>query len=312
MSLAQRVVSEVFEPHRLTPDRQSALNAHLNAVQVGSLTLGYLDYGTTAQINLPPSDLWYHINVPLTGTSKVRREGGSTAHTQKGRSGAILVPHKNQTVEWKADTTQFALKIPRPDLERHLTQLTHRPVNQPLELGLELNLCGNAGAGLLRAIEFVTAEWDEDGVLVQNSHSRRHLESMVLTNLLIAASGPHQNLFNEENERTLSNTLTRTLDYIHDRASDLVTLTDLTRHSGVGLRTLQIQFKRHLGCTPLEYLRDVRLSAVRDELGNAQSDETTVTDVASRWGFYNLGRFSGIYRAKYGELPSETLRKARE
>jgi transcriptional regulator GlxA family with amidase domain len=34
-----------------------------------------------------------------------------------------------------------------------------------------------------------------------------------------------------------------------------------------------------------------------------------VTRVASRWGFLQLGRFAASYRAKFGELPSRTLRK---
>jgi AraC-like DNA-binding protein len=37
-----------------------------------------------------------------------------------------------------------------------------------------------------------------------------------------------------------------------------------------------------------------------------------VTDVALRWGFLELGRFSVQYRQRFGEAPSETLKKARQ
>jgi transcriptional regulator GlxA family with amidase domain len=39
-----------------------------------------------------------------------------------------------------------------------------------------------------------------------------------------------------------------------------------------------------------------------------QSGATSVTDVATRWGFFHLGRFAQAYGQLYGERPSQTLR----
>ncbi|MBM4480658.1 helix-turn-helix domain-containing protein [Rhodococcus hoagii] len=50
---------------------------------------------------------------------------------------------------------------------------------------------------------------------------------------------------------------------------------------------------------------------MRDDLLHPDSPDVTVTDVAASWGFYNLGRFSSLYREVYGESPSETLRRCR-
>jgi len=36
-----------------------------------------------------------------------------------------------------------------------------------------------------------------------------------------------------------------------------------------------------------------------------------VAGVATAWGFFRLGYFSGDYRAMFGEMPSETLGRAR-
>jgi len=41
------------------------------------------------------------------------------------------------------------------------------------------------------------------------------------------------------------------------------------------------------------------------------AEPTTVTEVAIRFGFGELGRFASEYRAKFGENPSETLDRSR-
>ena len=76
---------------------------------------------------------------------------------------------------------------------------------------------------------------------------------------------------------------------------------------GVSSRTLQDAFRRDLGSTPLEELRRVRMARARDDLLAAASPLVTVSAVASRWGFFHLGRFAQSYHARYGELPSQTL-----
>jgi transcriptional regulator GlxA family with amidase domain len=60
----------------------------------------------------------------------------------------------------------------------------------------------------------------------------------------------------------------------------------------------------------MQYLRAVRLRGARAALlALAADDPTTVADVATRWGFSHLGRFSQYYRSRYGEPPSRTMRR---
>jgi transcriptional regulator GlxA family with amidase domain len=63
------------------------------------------------------------------------------------------------------------------------------------------------------------------------------------------------------------------------------------------------------GCSPRRFFRDQRLQAVRAELHSAIAG-VTVTQVATRHGFVELGRFATQYRAAFGESPSSTLRRA--
>ncbi len=42
------------------------------------------------------------------------------------------------------------------------------------------------------------------------------------------------------------------------------------------------------------------------------NENLSVTDVAFKWGFTHLGRFSQEYKRRYGELPSSTRRWSNE
>ncbi|WP_433087806.1 AraC family transcriptional regulator [Dactylosporangium sp. CA-052675] len=88
-----------------------------------------------------------------------------------------------------------------------------------------------------------------------------------------------------------------------------LTVAEIAAAAGVGSRGLQVAFRRHLGITPMEYLRRVRLERVHRELRAAgPGDGVTVRETARRWGFANPGRFAAEYRAVYGQPPSRTLR----
>ena len=99
-------------------------------------------------------------------------------------------------------------------------------------------------------------------------------------------------------------------EYMHSSAHLPLTLGDVCVAAGVNARTLQYTFRRSHGCTPMAFLRRIRLDAAHDGLLNP-NEHTTVAAEATKWGFFHFGRFSRTYRAVFGELPSETLSRSR-
>ncbi len=85
---------------------------------------------------------------------------------------------------------------------------------------------------------------------------------------------------------------------------------DLARLCGVPERTLNAQFQRFVGQSPMQYLRCLRLEATRAALVDARSTES-VTVIAARHHFNHPGRFAKAYAEAYGELPSQALQRAR-
>ena len=100
-------------------------------------------------------------------------------------------------------------------------------------------------------------------------------------------------------------TVRRAARIIEDHASEDLTPGELARECNVSPRALQYAFRTHLGCTPQDYLRRVRLDLARQALRDGSAG--TVTDAANRNGFFNPGRFAAYYRDQYDENPGDTL-----
>jgi transcriptional regulator GlxA family with amidase domain len=67
-------------------------------------------------------------------------------------------------------------------------------------------------------------------------------------------------------------------------------------------------FRRHLDCTPMQYVRTVRLNHAHRDLQAGNRMTVTVAGIARRWGFAHTGRFAASYRSAYGQSPHATLR----
>jgi AraC-like DNA-binding protein len=87
---------------------------------------------------------------------------------------------------------------------------------------------------------------------------------------------------------------------------------DLARAVGVSYRTLLIRCQEHLGMSPKRYLLLRRMHLARRALRKASKEAASVTDIATNYGFWELGRFSVVYRSLFGESPSATLRRSPE
>src|SRR5262244_2480552 len=89
-------------------------------------------------------------------------------------------------------------------------------------------------------------------------------------------------------------------------------LTDLCAAAGASDRTLRILCQEYLGMSPTRYLWLRRMHLARRALRMADPTTTTVTEIATSYAFWELGRFAVTYRSLFGESPSATLRRPPE
>ncbi len=101
----------------------------------------------------------------------------------------------------------------------------------------------------------------------------------------------------------------RFLEFLEARPDNPAYLAEICAAIGASERTLRTCCQEVLGVGPVRYLWLRRMHLARQALMRADAGPTTVTEIATAHGFWELGRFSVGYRTLYGESPSESLRR---
>ena len=83
---------------------------------------------------------------------------------------------------------------------------------------------------------------------------------------------------------------------------------ELCKEVGASERTLLACCQEHLGMGPKRYLLLRRMHLVRRALRESSPAKATITEIATRFGFWQFGRLAVEYKALFGEAPSATLR----
>ena len=99
--------------------------------------------------------------------------------------------------------------------------------------------------------------------------------------------------------------------YLRAHIDAVVPVAELGRFVGLSERGIRNAFYDVHAMSPKRWMLVERLREARRELREGDIKPTTVTSVATHYGFYELGRFAGTYKRVFGEAPSETLRKTR-
>ncbi|MFE1950509.1 AraC family transcriptional regulator [Streptomyces sp. NPDC059524] len=304
---ARAEVGRAFCPHELHITQRSAtLDARLHAAPLDRTGLYYLDYGT--EVRITPGDLesFFLVQIPLAGHAKITC--GREEIVSSPELASVPSPAGKLDMRWGAGNPQLIVWFDRSSLESHLGSLLGRAVRRPVRFSLGMDLTAPDSRSWLNIVDLLRREVERPDGMTSRPVVTQQLESLLMTQLLMAQPHTYTPALLGEQPRVAPPAVRRAMDVIEGHAAEPLTVAEIAECVGVGVRALQEGFRRHLDTTPLAYLREVRLDRVRKELLTADPGATTVTAVASRWGFLHPGRFSLAYRRQFGESPSETLR----
>lgn len=293
-----------FYPARIERlERRPALQApRIAAVHLSLTTIGYVRPGTTASVD--PGDLAaYHVNVALNGS--VASRCGDQEAMASPTAATVFSPDRHTSLpRWDADAAQLSIKLARTTVEEELSALLGHPVVKSIDFQLAFPISGGAGRRWMSILAALLQSVDASG----DGPPMRHLELLersLISGLLV--SQPHsysEQLITDPRRAAPRGALDRVVEEIERVPDRGYAVGDLARLSGMSARSLQYAFRERFQVSPMQYLRQVRLDRAHDDLAEGTG---TVAQVASYWGFTNLGRFAQAYRARFGEFPAATL-----
>ncbi|MFJ9691746.1 AraC family transcriptional regulator [Kitasatospora sp. NPDC101183] len=301
--------------HRLSPHRLTVLGtrdgrhttSRLRAFHEGRVALYDLRYGAAVRLRTEEIPDFYNVILPHSGEGTVIANGTALPSPL-----SVAGPGDVVLMEFGHPALNGAFAIAREAVEQSLAARTGEVPREPVRFRPALDPADPTVQAWLQLIrhfrEFVVSPLGRRSPL-----ALEHFERLLIEGLLDTQPHSWSRTAAEHGPAVLPSALRRATDFCAEHADQAVSVADIAQAARVSLRALREGFRRHLDTTPLAYLRRVRLDrAHQDLLAVAQGRAAgTVTEVACRWGFTHLGRFSTEYRRAYGRTPSETLRRAR-
>lgn len=282
--------------------------ASLHGIRLRDISLLYVDLTVSATLDIPAVGPSFAVHMPTNGRA-VCHARGRTFEANTIRS-VVSSPGLPLQMRFDHDSPQVVVRIEQEALELHLTRLLGSSLTKPIEFEPEMDLTTDAAMRWHGAIQLLHTEVFYEGSMVQHGHGIGPMEELVMSTLLLLQPSNYRAQLVRPSAQPGRRVVRAALDYIEAHLRERVTMSDIAKNVHMSVRAIQQGFREELGTSPTVYLRERRLERAREDLTDATvSDGVTVTDVAERWGFNHLGSFAVLYRKRWGESPSETLRR---
>jgi AraC-like DNA-binding protein len=309
VGLAEQYGREIFGHHQLDvqDEERSDFRASFHAVQLHDITIGYLDFvaATHLRADVLPDD--YTVFMAMNGSAQLNNL--SRTVVTNSVTAAIAAPRTEAEMLWDKLSPHLIVRIRREALQLHLTRLIGRSLDHELHFDLGLDMSSAASNRWSTAIQLLNTELFQEGSLLHLGIGTGPLEEFVMSALLFTCPSNYSSRLAHPERSPGRRAVRQAIAYIESHLAEELTIVEVARAAQVGIRSLQDGFQSEMSCTPSAYVRDRRLDRARLDLMQAPpNDPITVTDIAVRWGFTHLGRFAAIYRQRFGETPSQTLR----
>ena len=259
--------------------------------------------GRSTAIHMEGEPTCLTIIVNETGRSLLRHRDVEL-QSDRGDTALVNLSNAEGLFQTSPDGTRFVIQLDRQHVIDHLA-VTAGPGTLATKTPFGLDLSTPVATNFHRAVNFIWHQRTPPSELLRAAFDEILLQGVVslLTPALsvdapmrVADPGPTH--------------LKRACELIRANVAEPMRIAEIAAQLGISPRHLQAGFRQHLGTTPQRFLRDCRLDEANRRLSTAKPG-LTATAIAYDCGFGHLGEFAQSYRLRFGESPSETLRRSR-
>ncbi|WP_454694093.1 AraC-like ligand-binding domain-containing protein [Achromobacter aegrifaciens] len=308
---ARHQIGELLNPYRLEVVSGRIAHTRLELVPCGRMSLIKLRHAYGAEVRIDPDcqtlDGYYLLVLPTQGGGVFYFDGHEIDVSPN--QAFLISPDRRFHFRVSNDFEQVLLRLDRPAIDEAWQRLTGQEQAPDICFDAVIPLHTAGWQALLPMLQWVIRcarpnageNAVPDSLLAQT-------EMLVATTLLL--HHPHNMAAHlwPAPPRSSPKPIRRAQSYMLENLGERLPVTMVASHCGLSVRRLQALFQDECGRSPLQWLREQRLLAVRRSLSQPDNPDK-ISDIAARFGFTHLGEFSRTYRQAYGETPQQTRGK---
>lgn len=309
LDFARARLFEVFGVNRFElPDGPEGFAAHVNHLQLTGIGASYFEYGCTAIVGVPGASFVRQL-FSLDGTATTITAGGHSQTISGASWSSVIPPDTPFIAHFAPGYHHLVLRIEQAALLRILASILGEEPDRPLEFSAESHANAPAMGRLSRRVLEFATEFNARSSYFSHL-ATLEVERMIIVSFLFCHRHSYTDLLVRDPIPTSRSPVRMVEEYIEAHWNEPLDLEALAKLANVGLRSLFSQFHKERGYGPAAFAKRIRLQKALQMLEDP-SEQTTVTQVALKCGFNNLGTFAHDFRLQFGQTPSQALANGR-
>lgn len=306
-----------------TEDLQSAINQHMEARNIRTIRSNQKSHYQVNRVGFQEIQVLgiahsdglevtsepfqsAHMVMPLTGGVSQRGENGHQDITPG--QGLMISPGEQMDMRWKPDTIAMTMRVPETTVQRYLVDYFDIPLYDSIRFDGKFNWKNTESLVLREMLSSICKELQNPRSLFSRGITSRAIEEQLILTFIDALPHNYSDALKLGHNNYKPRHVKQAMEYITTHAKKEILAKDLVEATGVSLRTLQNGFKNHCGVSPSIWVRNYKLTCIRDALRKPEFDDISIGDLAARWGLFHSSNFSRNYLALFGQHPSATRR----
>ncbi|MEM7299554.1 MAG: AraC family transcriptional regulator [Pseudomonadota bacterium] len=277
----------------------------LSVAKLGDLNFSLMRWNTGITGTVLCDQPHFCLRIPVSGRARTEDPHFGTITNGHDEIG-LFRANQGVTVDSGEDNSAVNVSIPAGLLESRAESFYDQSGNHPLHFPSQVKVQSLQGTMITSLVNVLMAQLVAAPRVCDNELLLANIREYAVSAILNALPCSIPNNPAVERDSGVPRTVKLAEDYMHANAEQPVTLDQIAREAGCSERALQNAFKSFRDITPMVALREIRLCRAHRDLCEGTE---SVTQIALKWGFSNLGRFAALYQEKYGEKPSVSLKK---
>ncbi|WP_144113192.1 anthranilate 1,2-dioxygenase regulatory protein AndR [Paraburkholderia sp. BCC1886] len=294
----RELISRVMQPHSLIPSGRGNGRSHMDFVKIGRLGIGTIAFGTAMRVNVEEVDGYYLMMFCISGEAEVSVAGRNVRVNSE--RGILRAPGEPFSALLSPDCEQLVMRIDpasfRGDDDARKAPKRFDPV---------VPLSSDSMRAWKEQLRLVASSPELLSSACANSNVGSNVEALLVSLLDAGRTNSAQHYADRVG---VPGFVRRAEELMHAQLSAPLRLIDIAEAAGVPVRTLCDGFLHFRQTSPMQYLKQLRLERARQAILESPSD-VRIASIALDCGFSHLGRFAISYRERFGELPSDSVRK---